>query len=245
MRIVDAIWEKRNLGVDVIEVNCSEKDNVEELKTALKTINVPYSVVKIPSGYNELLIEAQKDGYYFVETDFELLGDMHRIEMPDYYKRFEKHIRMEKASDKLLERILHEIFTGAIFETDRIALDPHFSKKIAGKRYYNWTLDMLKENAYMGVMYYKDTPVAFNLSKLAKGKMDTYDGILGGLLPEAAEKGLGFLVVYGEKEICKLNNGKYCIGRVSSNNMPILRLHLQFGYEIKSMTYVLVKHQEK
>lgn len=243
MRIVDAEWEKRNLGIDVTEITCFEKDSAAQLSDILRTVETPYSVLKIPSGCINLLLVAQKEGYSFIETDFELWGDLYRVSTPEYYKRFEKHIRMEEASGKILERVLNEIQTGTIFETDRIALDPHFSKRIAGERYYNWTQDILSNDAFMGVLYYKDTPVAFNLSKPAKDRDDAYDGVLGGLLPEASEKGLGFLVVYGENQICKLNGRRYCIGRVSSNNMPILRLHLQFGYEVKSIVYVLIKHQ--
>ncbi len=243
MKVVDATWEKRNLGVDVTEVTCTEKDSVLELREVLQRIKVPYSVIKIPSGATPLLVEAQKNGYSFAEAGFEVVGDMHRVSAPDYYKRFEKHIRMEKANEEVLNRILQDIKKGEIFESDRIATDPYFSREIAGQRYYNWAQDILAGDAFMGVMYYKDTPVAFNLSKPYKGKNDTYDGILGGVLPEYADKGLGFLVVYGENEICKLHGGRYCIGRVSSNNIPILRLHILFGYEVRSMTYVFIKHQ--
>ena len=242
MIIVNAVWEKRNLGVDVVEITCTDKDNTEELRQLLSSIETPYSVLKIPSGCTDLLVEAQNCGFQVIENGIELLGDLRKIKVPDVYSRFIPHIRLEEAKGKILDNILGEIRRGEIFKTDRIAVDPYFSKEIAGKRYYNWCNDALEDGAFMGVLYYKDTPVAFGLSKRDKNDSKTFDGILGGLLPEASNKGLGFLVVYGENEICRVNEGKYCIGRVSSNNIPILRLHLQFGYEVKSMNYVLVKH---
>ncbi len=243
MRIVEATWERRNIGVDVIEIICSKKDTCLALAAALHDLKSSYSVVKIPSGRFDLLLEAQKNGYLFVETSFELWGDVQKIHLPECYNRFNKYIRMEEASGKILDRILGEIKAGAIFETDRIALDPYFSRELAGRRYYNWTQDVLADNAFMGVLYYKDNPVSFNLSRPVPDRYGVYDGILGGLLREAAGKGLGFLVVHGANEICKMYGGKYSIGRVSSNNAPIFRLHLQFGYELKGMTYVLTKHQ--
>lgn len=243
MKIVDATWEKRNLGVDVIEVSCAENDSAEELADTLKGINTPYSVVKIPSGCISLLFKAQQEGYRVIELSFEIQGDIRRIHTPEIYERFIKHITMEKAEGLILERVLDEIKRGEIFKTDRIAIDPFFSTEIAGQRYYNWSRDILEDGGFMGVLYYKEQPVAFNLSILSKDGNGISDGILGGLLPEAPNLGLGFLVVHAENEICRILHGKHCLGRVSSNNLPILRLHTQFGYEIKNATYILVKHR--
>ena len=243
MKIIDAYWEKRNLGVDVIEVVCNEKDDATSLRHELLKINVPYSVVKIPAGCPALLIEAQNCGYQIIETGIELWGDIQKIKTPDIYSRFIPHITMERANGKTLDYILNKIKYGDIFETDRIAVDSYFSKEIAGQRYFNWAKDVLTAGGFMAVLYYKDVPVAFNLSQISKYNNSAYDGIVGGLLPAGKGKGLGFLVVHAENEICKLHNGKYCVGRVSSNNLPMLRLHLQFGYEVKSITNVLVKHQ--
>ena len=92
MKIVDATWEKRNLGVDVIEVSCAENDSAEELADTLKGINTPYSVVKIPSGCISLLFKAQQEGYRVIELSFEIQGDIRRIHTPEIYERFIKHI---------------------------------------------------------------------------------------------------------------------------------------------------------
>lgn len=242
MKTVEAFWEKRNLGIDVFEITCSEQDTCKQLEDEIKNLCVPYSVIKIPSGCTDLLLVAQNYGYIVAEMGIELWGNERCLHTPEIYNRFTKFLRMEKAEGLILDRVLNEIKLGDIFSTDRIALDPVFSKELAGVRYYNWTKDVLAEDGDIYVFYYKDQPVAFNLSKPLKDNKDIIDGILGGLLPEAENKGLGFLVVYGENEIRKFNNAKACIGRVSSNNLPILRLHLQFGYEVKSMSYVLTKH---
>lgn len=242
MQVINAVWEKKNLGVDVTEINCSENDLPDELCEALNAINTSYSVVKIPSGSVNLLLEAQRHGYKVIEQTVELLGDINKMKPPMIYERFMPHIRLEEASDKALSQVLEIIKEGGVFQTDRIALDPVFSKEIAGRRYYNWSRDVLNNNGFMGVLYYKDELVAFNLSKpMADNQI--YDGIVGGLLPGKANHGLGFLVVHAENEICKYKHGKYCTTRVSTNNLPILRLHLSYGYDIKKMTYVLIKHQ--
>ena len=241
MELINAVWEKRNLGVDCIEVSCAEHDEADELNKVLADISVSYSVVKIPAGSADLLYTAQMQGYMVAETGIEIWGDMRRVKTPKMYERFLPHIKMEQAEGEMLDKVLNYIRSGQIFTTDRVATDPHFSVEIAGRRYYYWCQDALEQGAYMGVLYYKDQPIAFNLSKQKEHGIS--DGLLGGVFPEAVNKGLGFLIVHGENEICKLHGGKTCIGRVSSNNLPILRLHTQYGYEIRRISYVLVKHQ--
>ena len=243
MKITDAFWEKRNLGTDVTEITAEAGDNAETLCAALAEGTVPYSVVKIPAGSPELLAAAQSCGYRVVEMGIEAVGDLRRITVPRLYSRFAPHIRMERAEGAALDAVLGEIRRGEIFDTDRIAQDPAFSAEIAGRRYYNWCCAALEAGAFMGLIYYKDMPAAFNLAKEIKGSGGMLDGILGGVLPEAAQKGLGFLVVFGETEICRHFGAQQYLAKASSNNPPILRLHLQFGYELRSMSYVLVKHQ--
>ena len=241
MELINAVWEKRNLGVDCIEVSCSLHDKPDKLSDALVAIDVPYSVVKIPAGSADLLYTAQMCGYRVAETGIELWGDMRRVKTTKMYERFLPYIRMEQAEGSILDKALYDIRSGQIFTTDRVATDPYFSVEMAGRRYYYWCQDMLKQGAYMGILYYKNQPIAFNLSHQRENGLS--DGLLGGVFPEAFNKGLGFLIVHGENEICKIHGGKICIGRVSSNNLPILRLHMQYRYEIRRISYVLVKHQ--
>ncbi len=243
MKVVNADWEKRNLGIDVTEIQCAEKDSPMELSAALNSVASSYSVLKVPSGFPGLLFEAQRNGYKVVEMSIELWGDMRNVSTPALYSRFVKYVSIQEAKGEMLDRIMNEILRGDIFISDRIATDPCFSLKIAGQRYYNWAKDVLDAGGFMALLYYKGHPVAFNLSVRKKENPEVFDGILGGLLSEANKTGLGFLTIYGGNEVCRMHDGKRYIARVSSNNMPILRLHLQYGYEVKNMTYVLVKHQ--
>lgn len=49
MRIVDAVWEKRNLGVDTVEIALDEDDDVNVFEE-INTLKQPYQVLKIPNG---------------------------------------------------------------------------------------------------------------------------------------------------------------------------------------------------
>ena len=242
MKVIDATWEKRNLGLDVIEVAVDEGDSCEELRSALESVTTPYSVVKIPAGDIPLLMTAQEAGYKLIETGMTIEGNIKRVATPKIYSRFMPFIEIREANEQELSKILEEVSRGEIFSTDRIAVDPAFSKEIAGRRYYNWCCDVMQKGAMMEVALYKGQPVAFNLSML-KNERGLSDGLIGGVFDEAKNMGFGFLVAELEMDLCKKLGGKICLGRVSSNNAAILRLHMQYGFEVKSIQYVLIKHQ--
>lgn len=241
MRIVDAFWEKRNLGIDVTEISCEESDSLEEIQTTLNNINCPYCVLKIPTGNAELLFMAQKTGFCLIETGIELEGKTANMDIPLLYKRFERFITVGDGDDTIRKNVLDTIRKGDIFSTDRIALDPCFSKQMAGERYYNWVGDELEQGAKLAIAFYKDEPIGFGINKdIGNG---VFDAFLGGTLPSAANKGLGFAALYANYISIKDQGGKKIVTRVSSNNPPILRLHMQYGYEITNLNYILVKHQ--
>lgn len=241
MRVIDAVWEKRNLGVEVQEIICDGTEPVDELKEQLLAVRVPYSVLKIPSGCTDLLMAGQSAGYCFVETAISLDGKVSTMELPRLYQRFEPLIEVSRAEGEALDKILQEIETGDIFETDRIARDPYFSQQIAGMRYANWTKDELDRGAEAVISYYKKQPVAFGINLCSEGTV--FDAFLGGVFTESANKGLGFLALYANMESIRQQGGTRIVTRVSSNNLPILRLHMQYGYGITDMNYILVKHQ--
>jgi GNAT superfamily N-acetyltransferase len=147
---------------------------------------------------------------------------------------------VEAASEELQDRVFREIKMGTIFSTDRIALDSHFSVEIAGNRYYNWMRQELDRGAALSISYYKEEPVAFSITKPAANGV--CDGIMGGVFAEHRNRGLGFLAIEATNQTAEKYGAKKIQTKVSSNNLPILRLHVSGGYEIVHMEEVLVKH---
>ena len=243
MKVIDAFWEKRNLGVDVQEVVCSSLDSESALRETLLQIRVPYSVVKIPANNIPLLLTAQQCSYVLIETSISYEGRLNALHTPRFYERFLPRVSFEVATDTWVERVLDEMEAGKVFSTDRIAVDPLFSSVMAGRRYDNWCRDELERGAELLVAYYNDNPVAFNLSREDKERTGAFVGLLGGVFSEYLDKGMGFLLVHCETETCRRHGGKWCLGTTSSNNLPSLRLHMHYGFDITSIQYVLIKHQ--
>ena len=241
MIITDAFWEKRNLGVEVAEVTFDGDENVDEVKNVLQNMEYQYCVLKIPVGEIELLWMAQELGYHMIETGIELEAKTNNMDVPLLYKRFKPFLTVDEGDEAVRNHVMNTIRSGSVFATDRIALDPAFSKQMAGERYYNWVNDELERGSRLVIAYYKDEPIGFGVNK-DLGK-NVYDAFLGGVLPDAANRGLGFAALYANYVSISEQGGTKIVTRVSSNNPPILRLHMQYGYEITNMNYILVKHQ--
>ena len=241
MQVIDAIWEKRNLGTDVLEVQCETSDSSEALKSVLQSIKVPYSVCKIPSGEVELLKCAQELDYQVVEMSICMEGKLKDIALPKVYERFMKDVTVKEADEDEIEYVLKHIEQGELFATDRIALDSCYGKKIAGKRYGNWVKDLLPKGARVCIALFKDIPVAFGINLDKENSVS--DAFLGGILSNEEGSGLGFLSLYANIVTAQKYGNRKIISNVSSNNPAIINLHLQFGYKIRSMQYVLIKHQ--
>lgn len=240
MKVVNAIWEKDNIDADTVEIEAEEGDSLDEFSNIIRNVDKEYVVVKIPIGRFEFQTLLLESGFVFVETIFSLTGRINNIALPNFYRRFDKNLVYKIYDDNRKEEVLEEIRAGAIFKTDRIAIDPLFGLEKAGNRYFNWSKRELENGASLNVAYYKDIPVAFGISKIVNG--DTCDHFLGGVLRYGEDKGLGFAAISANDFFAKSKNINMVKTKVSSNNPAILKLHLMCGYEIKGMTYVFIKH---
>lgn len=241
MKVVDAVWEKRNLGIDTVEVEIEVGDTEEQVREVLNSVSAPYSVIKVPTELGCMIRVVQEMGYRYAETSFALSGKIKDMIVPKAYIRYCNVLETTIADEDLTARVLSEVGSGHIFATDRIALDPMFSQVIAGKRYANWIGDEIKRGAKIYISNYKGMPVSFTVMKgLEDG---VYHSFLGGVFEDAANKGFGFSGLLAIYDVVKQNEGKKILTHVSSNNMPMLRLHMSFGYDIVGAESVFIKHQ--
>ena len=241
MRIVEAKWEERNLGVTCAEIEVGKKDSTDSLESLLKERNEQYIVAKVHSGNVEALFALQEKGFRFIETMFETeIGFATRPETPSICKKMSEKVGYHIASKNEIDGVIELVRSGTIFSTDRIALDPTFSKALAGRRYAYWIADtMPKPGSQMYITEYENKNVGFNVFM---DKEAYYDGILGGLFPEYLDMGIGFANMHVAVNAAYDSGAKKMISHVSSNNFQMMKLHLLYGMHIRRLNYCLVKH---
>ena len=241
MKIIDAFWEKRNLGIETKEIILSADDTLLDIDTFLNSLSSEkqYIVIKMPVGKLDFIKFLTEKGFYFVESLFEMSIRIETFHLPASLKRFDDMLFYDNlTTDNALKRLEKEIQKG-IFTTDRIALDKNFGIDVAAMRYVNWIKDEMKKGSEVFEILYKENPIGFfTLKKLSNGN---YDNFLSGMYRDERNIGFGFSII--SKPILELKRRKafLYVSHVSSNNLPALRLANSFGFLLEDISYVMIK----
>jgi hypothetical protein len=226
--------------VSACEFHIDQNDNVEVLKQVARNES-EYQVLYIADGNTPVLIEAQKDNFTFMEVLIQIHWNINDVHIPNIYKRFEPYMSYMIADDYWVQYTREKILEGSIFSTDKVSRDTFFGQKKAGYRFACYFGDLINSGATLVMAKYKESVVGFNIvTDLGNGVLEAD---IGGLFPEYDGKGLGFAPIYSVLNCVRNSGNKKTIASVSSNNLPMLKVHEMFGAKIDSMTYVLTRHK--
>ena len=99
MKIVEATWERRNLGRDAWEVTLGREDVADVGKTlaALRDDRFAgaYVCVKMPVGNLKMLHALEDDGFRFLETQFSLIDKFRADDMMDACETAGEQVKMQ------------------------------------------------------------------------------------------------------------------------------------------------------
>lgn len=247
MKVVDAVWEQRNLGLTTAEVQVGVQDSIDDLYASLTSLDkrFDYICLKCDSRAPELLYSLPELGYRFIETQFALKFESknfavfpNALALNDVYGKAVTARQIEEDQfDVLLELLEKE----HMFKTDRIYLDHFFPREAAGRRYAGWCRDLKDRGAIFLETLYDGEPVGFY--EYQREQNGAWNTALGGMYPESNE--YAYLTpVFNQYLLNRfMKDGmKTMHSAVSSNNSVILKLHLSVGYQISNVAYVYVKH---
>lgn len=244
MKIIDAVWEKRNLGVSTQEVVIESADSVDDFLLMNKSLTARYLVLKIPANKAEMVNVAADEDFQFVECQFKMIERVSKL-LPEVEKVLKRNTSFTVETDnssKMFDYMASKINEG-IFHTDRISMDPFFSEELANKRYANWLLDLKgNPNAQLQIMRKQGEIVAFNLNK---HDGQTSYGLVGGIFKEYQKEPLGLYwgasIIKGVSTVCDVNSWE---ATVSSNNPGVVKIWNYFGMPISAISYIFVKHNK-
>lgn len=236
MNFIDTPWEKRNLGVESGKVIVQSDNDVALLKETLKINNKEYMEADVAPGCIKSIRALENSGFHFMETLVELEASVSEIVVPKNMKRFAEKVSYDLSSEEELQIIKSVIRSGEMFLTDKISLNPFFGQIKAGNRYANWVESLLEKDARCFSVHYKDKLIGFEISILEDGKLEF---LLGGGFPKT---GAGMMTVTASYNYWTHQDIKSIETKVSSNNLPVLKLHELFGLRTSGLRYVFVKN---
>lgn len=240
MRIINAEWEKRNIGVNTVEI-IIEDDTIQDFEKAIESEQVSvadYIVLKIPSHKIDVCWCAQKKGFLYVEDMIHMVSELKETEKKSPFYRMQEKVTCDLLDESELKKVLYEVENG-LFGTDRISSDPVFGKEVAGKRYAGWLMDEWERGTKFYKYEYKGTMIGFfTLRECEKG---IYISTLGGIFQDARKGGIG--AINKVPQVVKELGGKRLIGDVSSNNPMQVRALSYAGYHVQSINHIFVMHK--
>jgi len=240
MRVIDAFWDTRNLGIPCLEI-VFDDDDAELSLPALAQLLDGYSYIaaKVPVDKHRIMQALQEGGFTFVECSINMWHDLISI---GNERTEEMSLRMShelvtdcKDTSYILQRVSDGLFT-----SDRIYLDPRFTHELASKRYVSWLLDEMQRGACLfDVLFDGEKAGFFSYKEPEEGV--SYPFLIG-LYPEFRGKGLGASLIV-ESLLASRQRGCHLSSTyVSSNNIPVIKAHEAIGSRINNMHYVFVKH---
>mgnify|MGYP001466639738 CR=1 FL=1 len=248
MKITEAEWEKRNLGVKTAEITAERNDTIGELRMIQEKLDQEYKYICLKTKTNspDFIFGLNDLGYTFIETQIGLKFDSN-----DYCiskstelsaEKYGSRIAFEFADNDLeMERIIDKIRNPQMFTTDRIFLDPGFEKEKAGIRYYWWCRDSFQRNGKICEVHLDGRAIGIMAYEPVTKKK--YKGLIGGIYPEYSDYALLMPAInYLFFQHLMKGGMKLLLSAVSSNNPTIFKMNLASGYQIKDIHYVYVKH---
>ena len=239
MKIINANWEKKNIGASTVEIVVEINDSIEALRDVIDSVDKDYIVCKVNSSNNDIPWVLQKKGFFYIEDQLEMEHDLHEIKLSRVLQRLYDSLPYKLMNEEDVKYLFNEIDKGMI-DTDRISLDPRFSKELAANRYKNWISSLIeKGHTYPYLMSYKGEPAGFVILTTDDGEV--YHSVLGGGYEKFRGTGLG--MVNKEMEMTKKLGGKKLITSVSSNNANQLKVLVSNGYIPRKVEHVFVLHK--
>ena len=160
MKIINAHWEKRNLGVSCTEIIFEEKDSSTDFKTKVLNITSEYLVVKIPVGRIDLSSFLQENNFKFIELITSCFHKPELPELPKVYDRLINKLLCEEMNEVERQETFSRIKEG-LFVDDRVSLDPAFNKDQSNLRYVGWINDEIGKGSIFYKIVYREKIVGF------------------------------------------------------------------------------------
>ncbi len=243
MQLINAEWEKRNIGVSCQELCIEASDSTEEIYNFVKyKLSANYQVIKLPVTQPNLIIPIQELGFNFIEIIYECI---HNLEMPELNRinqRIVDNVKVLEADKSQIVFIYSAIQPG-LFISDRVSIDPTFGQQASAKRYAGWIEDLAqKPRTKFYLLWLKNDLIGFYVLDLSKKYCD---GVIGGMFNNRGAAGLGFLLNYFQLLTAKSLGFSELRSYFSSNNNAIFKINSELKYKIIPKHYVFISHRNE
>ncbi len=243
MKVINAIWEKKNTGFKTCELEFNSEDTINDYLNNNIEKDYEFIVAKVPANNIVMVHQLEDSGYKFMETQF-TISSVAKQEVDKIDQKWGKALtgtgykKIDNKDD--LEFLLTNILEG-MFTYDRISLDERFGKEISAWRYINWIRDMFEDNKYEIFMLEKNSSkVGFFITN--EVDKNVLQSTMGGIFNKYQGQGLSIAMIYYCLHIAVDRNIRNVIASFSSNNQNMLNTFTKtVSFKTLKINYVLRK----
>ncbi len=239
MKVIEAIWENRNLGLSTVELIFDHDDTTDTFNNWYQSIpeSVEYLVAKVPVGDMSLCNGLIHNGFEMRE----LLTEVSVNQLPKLSRIQQRMMGNIDYREMTLEdySVLEEHIRTGMFNTDRIALEPSLGVEMSVKRYLGWLGDEKERGAQFYTILYKKEPAGFFV--LGRMQGNKVNSILAGIYPSYQRYALGFFMNYIAYIEAFEQGAKSVVTYFSSNNRGASSIHYSIACQLHTQYYVLSK----
>ena len=111
MKVIDAVWEKRNLKVDTVEVEIELDDSLDGITEVLETVERKYQyiVVKVPVRRADIMHLLYGERYEYVEDMVFFIHNLQEVQRTRVMQRMYNAVSVRECNDQDIEEIYQEI----------------------------------------------------------------------------------------------------------------------------------------
>ncbi|EGA70924.1 acetyltransferase (GNAT) family protein [Vibrio sinaloensis DSM 21326] len=239
MKVIDATWEKRNLGLSTAELMFESADTIDTYDKWYQSVmdHVEYIVAKVPVGDMSLCNDLLGNGFelreLLTEVSVNQLPTLSRIQ-----QRMVDHVTYREMTSTDYRSLEKHICSG-MFNTDRIALDSSLGLEKSIQRYLGWLGDEKERGAKFYTILYKGEPAGFFVLSAIQG--NKVKSILAGIYPSHQRYALGFFMNYMAYLEAFKQGVKSVVTYFSSNNRGASSIHYSIACQLHTQYYVLSK----
>lgn len=244
MKVCNASWEQRNIGMPAWEVELEAEDGCDSAAIVERLHDSAfagsYVCVKMPVGDMRLVHALEDDGFRFVETQLGIAAELTSWQVPALLVRYVSCLRCETVQDdeqswaEVIDRITDEMFV-----TDRMYLDPKMPCGTSACRYRNWMRDMMSDPEKTLLVWRKAKTDEFVGFDVMSSMAPTARAVLGGVFTRQTLMGLIHVCCFLRQ--LRAGGAQRYETSISSNNLPMLRCYAQLGAVVQGATYVFRK----
>ena len=195
MKVTDAKWELKNLGLRVCELEFAADEVIPAGGVIPGTEAFDYIVAKVPAGNTRAAHRLEEIGYRYLENQLELMIDVDQSgERGDKLRlRFKAYSCRRVSSDKELGIIIKNTADG-LFDKDRFSVDPLIDPGLPSKRIANWTETICMDRGSMVYAIYAGEHMAGYFILTAINASHAYVN-MAGIFRKYQGRGLSFLLI--------------------------------------------------